>query len=237
MQTHIIVNQRYRDLDPDTLFNNRGDRPPPEVKGRGKVVFFSLNGVTYVRKHYERGGWMRQVVRDRYVYSGFHRTRMTREFRLLESLREIGLPVPEPVAVRCLRPSPFTCSGDLVTVALPETTSLGAFLKQHPLPKADWGRIGSTIGSFHHHAVYHADLNIENILLGPDGAVSLLDFDKGRFLPLFRPFWIRKNLQRLKRSLRKTAAFSGTFHFTEEDWATLLTYHQQALPGNQISPR
>ena len=38
--------------------------------------------------------------------------------------------------------------------------------------------VGKTIKKFHEKAIYHPDLNVENIMIDDDENVFLLDFDK-----------------------------------------------------------
>jgi 3-deoxy-D-manno-octulosonic acid kinase len=234
MQTRIHVNPKHRDLEPQAFFLTKGDHGSADIKGRGSVVFFCLKGSGFVRKNYQRGGWIRKLIHNQYAYTGYSRTRMAREYHLLESLHKLGLPVPEPVAIRVIRQSPFTYSGDLVTARLEGSNSMGSLLRRHPLPAETWARIGSTIGRFHGHSVHHADLNIENILLDDEARIHLLDFDKGRFQRSFRSFLIRKSLKRLRRSIDKGAARSERFHFTEDDWSILIAHHQKALSDPSV---
>jgi 3-deoxy-D-manno-octulosonic acid kinase len=229
IRTHIHFDPQRWKLAPDELFPETGDGRPQDIGGRGKVVFFSRCGIELVRKRYQRGGWARRLVHDRYFFTGLHRTRMWREYHLLQNLRRLGLPVPEPVAVRCVRPCPFTYSGDLVTVRLPGAESLGSVLRREPLPAETWARIGTILGGFHRHGVFHADLNIENIMLDRSSGVALLDFDKGCIRPRGRQNWIRRNMQRLLRSLSKAANRDPVFHFSADDWRTLCAHHARAL--------
>jgi len=202
------------------------------VQGRGKVAFFSLEGVQLVRKHYRRGGWVARWIEDQYLYTGLQRTRMAREMRLLQSLRQQQLPVPEPVAFRCLRPTPLSYTGDLVTVMVENSKSLGSHLRRHPLPSALWIRIGETVGRFHRASVFHADLNIENILLSDASEITLLDFDKSRFMQSFCQSGIQNNLKRLKRSLQKSAARSSSFYFSEQEWEHFQSGHKMAMEAS-----
>ena len=71
---------------------------------------------------------------------------------------------------------------------------------------------------FHEKGVYHADLTAHNILLDLNHGVYLVDFDRGAFR---KPgSWCQENLDRLKRSLRKVAAETGT-DLRESDWQRL----------------
>jgi 3-deoxy-D-manno-octulosonic acid kinase len=81
-----------------------------------------------------------------------------------------------------------------------------------------WQVIGETLREFHDHGVDHSDLNVRNILIDDDGCVFLIDFDKGR---LRGPgSWKAANLNRLQRSLRKTALETGV-PYDEEAWRRL----------------
>jgi len=68
--------------------------------------------------------------------------------------------------------------------------------------------------------VHHADLNAHNLLLGPDGTVYVLDFDRGRIRP--RGAWEQAVLERLQRSLRKVTAGMPPGRFDDTAWQALL---------------
>lgn len=233
MKPVFHISAKYPFLDPDELFEKEGDPENHAVKGRGRVAYLSLGTHRFVRKRYMRGGWMRKISRDRYAYFGLRFTRMAREFALLEKLKGIGLPVPEPVAYRCMRQGPFAYQGHLVTHRLEDAETLGSTLRRTPLPSRTWKLLGATLGRFHRHGVHHADLNVENILLRPDGEIMLIDFDKGMILKPLARFWAHHNLRRLKRSLLKQASRSAVFHLSKENWTTLSEAHGLAFKGIQ----
>ena len=118
-------------------------------------------------------------------------------------LRAAALPVPVPVAARYVRDGLFY-RADLVTEELPTRLTLARALEQGPLGADAWRAIGACIGRLHARGVHHADLNAHNLLLGPDGAVYVLDFDRGRIRA--RGAWEQAVLERLQRSLRKVTA-------------------------------
>ncbi len=113
---------------------------------------------------------------------GADRTRAFREWRLLRELRAAGLPVPAPVAARYVR------SG-MVLPRRPhhrgaaDTSHAGRGAGGGTARAGQWRRIGACIGRLHAHGVHHADLNAHNLLLGDDGTVYVLDFDRGRIRP------------------------------------------------------
>jgi 3-deoxy-D-manno-octulosonic acid kinase len=67
--------------------------------------------------------------------------------------------------------------------------------------------------------VQHADLNAHNVLLGNDGAVYVLDFDRGRIRP--RGAWEQDVLARLRRSLVKVTTGLPPDRFDDAAWAEL----------------
>jgi 3-deoxy-D-manno-octulosonic acid kinase len=174
--------------------------------GRGAVTFLDLAGRQFVLRRYLRGGLPARVCRDRYLWLGEDRNRAFRELRLLSSLHDRGLPVPRPVAARYQRHG-LSYSAELVTLRLPEVSSLGQRWLDELATDADWRAAGRCIRRFHDAGVQHADLNAHNIMLDGQGGAWLLDFDRGRIRRPGR--WHERTLARLERSLAKLAALSG----------------------------
>jgi 3-deoxy-D-manno-octulosonic acid kinase len=187
--------------------------------GRGTVAFIRDGGRRWVLRHYRRGGLVAQLLGDRYLWTGADRTRACREWRLLRELRAAGLPVPVPVAARYERRGLFY-RADLLTEELPTRLTLAQALQQGPLDRAQWRAVGACIGRLHAHGVHHADLNAHNLLLGDDGTVYVLDFDRSRIRP--RGTWEQAVLERLRRSLRKVTAGLPADRCGESAWQALL---------------
>lgn len=183
------------------------DSPAPE--GRG---------TRWVLRHYRRGGFMAKLSRDSYVWSGADRTRSFAEFRLLAELRRRGLPVPAPVAAHYVR-GLFTYRADLITELLPGTRTLADSIAGRDLPETGWVAVGRTVAAFHRQGVHHADLNANNILLGSNGDVYLLDFDRGRIEA--RGSWEQVVVARLRRSLDKIKGQRPDVRFGEREWQWL----------------
>lgn len=192
--------------------------------GRGSVSFIRpdtesmLPDDAWVLRHYRRGGLVGPVLRDRYLWTGAERTRCVREWRLLAALHERGLPVPAPVAARFIRAG-LTYTADLITAQLPPSVTLAKAICTGPLLPQQWQAIGRTVARFHVQGVHHADLNAHNILLGTDGAVYVLDFDRGQIRA--RGVWEAVVLARLQRSLIKITRQNAGAHFNDAAWREL----------------
>jgi len=103
---------------------------------------------------------------------------------------------------------------------LPARRTLARALAEAPLDAKAWHAIGACVGRLHEHGVQHADLNAHNLLLGRDGEVYVLDFDRGRLRS--RGTWEQAVLERLRRSLRKVTAGLPPDRFDDAAWQTLL---------------
>lgn len=172
---------------------------PVAEGGRGAAWFVAVDDAHWVLRHYRRGGLVARLSRDRYLWRGEPAVRSFAEFRLLQRLRAIGLPVPAPVAA-CYRRGLLTYEADLIVERIPSAKPLAACLRQ-PGDEAPWREAGRAVARMHRARVEHADLNANNILLA-DGRAWLIDFDRGRFRDAPGD-WQQRNLARLQRSLGK----------------------------------
>ncbi|ODA32426.1 3-deoxy-D-manno-octulosonic acid kinase [Veronia pacifica] len=189
------------------------------AQGRGTTWFIQLDQVAVALRHYIRGGLFGRLVKDSYLFTGWQNTRAYREYSLLASLAEKGLPVPRPVAAKAER-SGLMYRADLVVEKVPDARDLVAVLEKSSLDHEVYVQIGRLVRQLHDVGVCHTDLNIHNILLGADDKLWLIDFDKCGVKK--GESWKQDNLSRLKRSfIKEQGRFS--IHWQEEDWQSLLS--------------
>lgn len=199
-----------------------------EKKGRATAYFVQMvDGQIAVLRHYWRGGLIGKLLSDQYLYLGLANTRVYKEFTLLCHLYEKGLPVPKPIAGYVSKAG-LIYRGDILTAAIAGAESLNERLQQRPLTEAEWQRIASTLVRFHRAGVYHADLNINNILFDSKDDVHLIDFDRGE-LRTGAGSWSQQNMARLERSFYKEASRQNPFYWQAHEWNTLLSFYNTAM--------
>jgi 3-deoxy-D-manno-octulosonic acid kinase len=201
----------------------------PAGGGRGAAWFIDHGSEQWVLRHYRRGGLVARLSEDRYFWTGEARVRSFAEYRLLARLEAQGVPVPAPIAARYQRRgSSYRC--DLITRRIAGATPLSQAIAEGPVSEECWKRVGTTVGRLHAAGVDHVDLNAHNVLLDERGAVSIIDFDRGRIRRTGA--WTDRNLRRLRRSLVKISAALPRDRFTEASWRSLLSgYAERAAAG------
>lgn len=195
-------------------------------QGRFTTYFIDYTddaGITnnMVLRHYYRGGMVRYLSKDKFIYTGIEKTRCYLELEMLAKMSALALPVPVPVAARVQKHGFSLCSNAILIETIPGTKDGFHHLIDGPLVDKTWFAIGQTIKRFHDENVFHSDLNIHNILIDTNQNVYLIDFDNCKFLEKDDK-WPTQNLARLYRSLMKEKRLHDCFHFEQSDWQTLL---------------
>ena len=193
--------------------------------GRGSALLLETEFGPAVLRQYLRGGWPARLSRDRYFFTGYDRSRPLAEFRMLAALRELGLPVPEPLAALCQRRG-LLYRGWLLMQRILQAQPLADLLGSCSRDTARWRQVGAVIRDFHDAGVVHADLNARNILVAEDDSIYLVDFDRAR-LSVGDAGAFRGNLERLKRSLDKLWPLAKDDGLAE-CWGELLSGYGQA---------
>lgn len=209
--------------DPSVFDPESGE--PVGVGGRGAAWFVRTDAGAAVLRHYRRGGVVARFSRNTYLWNGAERTRSFREFRLLQALRERGLPVPVPLAAAYWR-SGAGYRAALLMARLAGTESMGALFDRGVAPP--WNAIGRTIARFHRIGACHADLNVDNVLMDANGMCWLIDFDRGALRTPTRG-WQQANIARLHRSLRKRLGTRAKGSAIVAGWNAMLDAYRTAL--------
>ncbi len=193
--------------------------------GREGVTVFTYGVKQLVLRHYRRGGMMRHLVKERYLWQGLEKTRAFGEMDVLQRLSATEVDVCQPFAALLIRQG-FFYQASLITHLVPEAIPLSSVLAERALPSSVWKRLAGAISSLHANGVFHADLNAHNILM-VDNKPVFIDFDKA-LIKTEAGTWQQSNLDRLLRSLEKLKKLNG-IHFEPQDW-DILQQNYASLP-------
>ena len=219
---YLIVYDADRIPEPDAAmfsaeFWRSSNAVVGEAAGRGNTLLLETGFGPAVLRHYRRGGWPAKLSEDRYLFTGIRRSRPYREFHLLRKLTALNLPVPAPLAA-FIDNAFLSYRGALLMERIEGVRPLASMLGDSD---CQWGQVGACIARFHKAGVNHADLNANNILVNSDAeSVFLVDFDRCT-LTEGHAVDGRRNLERLKRSLKKLWPTDGD-HELEACWQSLL---------------
>ncbi len=191
---------------------------PVSSGGRGGAWFLRAGADRLVLREYRRGGLVAKVSLSAYLYTRESEVRSFAEFRLLNQLVSLGLPVPRPVAAWYRKLSPLQYRAAIIIEQLEGTTPLADLFQT--MASDAWALLGATIRQFHDAGVRHADLNCFNVLVRGD-EFFLIDFDKGDIRRADSgPGWKAQNLSRLRRSLVKVSG--GESEALQQRWQSFL---------------
>lgn len=214
----VLVRGEFRDAVADALTAGAGCVPASEA-GRGAVFRFPCGGRWGVVRKHLRGGAIRHFLKESY----FLHNRPRRELRLHDYVWRQGLPVPEPLGA-CWRWRGLFVRGAIAMVEIP-APNLFDYLQAQPDQGADvMRRCGELFRRMHDLGVWHADLQVRNVLVA-EGGLYLIDLDNARLIPGMSHLQRARNLFRFRRSLEKNGLPAELFG------ALCQGYGEQALPG------
>jgi len=222
-RTTILVKDEYRDQILSQKGSLSGKIKEGEsfpgvslLKGRNVIPCIPIKGSDdrMIIKHYEHGGLFRKITRD--VLLG--NSRPFRELVILETAFQKGIPVPEALAARVDRIFGPFYKGEITYKEIPHSTNLLEYLKRlNRRPKEEKisakrkiiNSLAEAIKKMHASGIYHADLNIRNVLIRNTGKgiqIYLLDFACSKVIENISLRAKIKNLARLNRSCEKWKA-------------------------------
>jgi len=149
--------------------------------GRGNVRLSKIEGLGSIAvKQYRRGGLLGKLIRS--LYLSFGESRAEEEFKILEMVRGLGINAPQPLI--WVRRGGAIYENWLIMSAIPDPVSMAQLALND---ESGWiGKVPELIlqiGQLIRHRIFHVDLHPGNVLLGSDGKVCIIDFDRARFFP------------------------------------------------------
>jgi Lipopolysaccharide kinase (Kdo/WaaP) family len=199
--------------------------------GRDRLRAISLpEGDSALIRAYRHGGVFRAVTGQ--WFSSWP-PRPFRELVVTEELRRRGLRTVEVYAACVSRTVGPFYRGWLITKELRGAEDLWSALQSGTVARIGAAALhaaAQSIRAMHRQGVYHADLNLRNILLRieADGPVSyIIDYDRARlFLGALPETLAKRNLARLRRSARKLDPSER--YLSEDAWRELLEFYHEA---------
>jgi 3-deoxy-D-manno-octulosonic acid kinase len=188
------------------------------IDGRGKTIEFEHENNKYFLKHYIRGGLVRKITYDKYIFNTLASTRPVREYNFLNDMNSKGLPVPKAVALKVTN-SRFTYIADLITCKIENEGTLFDFVKNKKMSNNLWDKLSITLEKFFNENVFHSDLNSKNIIIDKNNNIFLLDFDNSHYF--YNKKLFNKSIYRLERSLKKIDNYNNEFKLTIEKLSNL----------------
>ncbi|MBI4712734.1 MAG: hypothetical protein HY762_05470 [Planctomycetes bacterium] len=186
------------------------------IKGRAEHPVIRLDTDTFVIiRRYKRGGLAGLVLPDIFLGSG----RAGQELVVTEKARAAGAPVPEALGIVIKPVFGYLCRIYIITrqitgattlyetlLSLKNITDSALLLSQKTkLIKA----VSQAVFKLHNAGVWHADLQLRNILINGNTAY-LIDFDKAKYYKQLSLAQKVGNLIRINRSLLKLKLFGVT---------------------------
>ena len=210
------------------------------LEGRTSLAVVPIEGTDGERmviRHYQRGGLLGWLIRDKYL----HGSRSWRELLLCEEARRRGIDTIEVLAAEHHRFLGPIHTGDLLSKEIEGSIDLLSYLSGAAEPPrwalAEKRRVivaaAKAVRRMHEAGLFHRDLHLKNILIRQDREgdveVRIIDLDRSRFYHKVSPRHCRSNLSRLNRSVVKFGAGSAV---TRTD---RMRFYRNYVDGDQPS--
>lgn len=153
-------------------------------------------GIVLVRR-YQRGGAVKRFIRGRYFLSD----RPAKELRVHATASGRGVSTAIPVAALSEWCGPW-CSGAYATVAIDAPDLLRYVQTSGDAAESGLAACGVAVRAMHDAGIWHADLQVKNLLTNGDRA-WIIDFDRAKARHGLSLAQRQNNLQRLRRSFLK----------------------------------
>ncbi|MDX2440562.1 MAG: lipopolysaccharide kinase InaA family protein [Desulfobacterales bacterium] len=160
-----------------TLFQTPSKTSDSILGGRRSVLIDDIDDIGSVAvKYYHRGGFVRHLIKKRYLKWG--KTRSQKEYELLQKVRSLGINAPEPIAFAyrgCL-----FYQGWLVTKEIKQHQTLAKLsLLNEKRTRFVMGNVMEQISALIKYNILHVDLHPGNVIIDNQDRIYILDFDKG----------------------------------------------------------
>ena len=205
-------------LSQATLYETAARTPGANpIEGRGAAFAITTADGAWLVRHYRRGGAVARVLDDEYPRTGV--PRVFRELNVSIAARAAGIPTPEVVAAVVYANGAFV-RYDIAVVFIPDAFDLAAILFGEAAVEVDREitKAASLIRVVCERGLIHADLNLKNILLAPNGAY-VVDLDRCRMAGPSRSA-VAAMRSRFLRSLEKWQKRTGKT--VSPEWRQLL---------------
>lgn len=177
-----------------------------ELRGRGVALLVDLAGQRAVVRHYQRGGAVARALGDRYVR--FAPNRVLQELQVSEFARSRSVPTPRVLCAAWYTEGVFH-RFDIATEYVAGARDLSAVLFGDAAPSEPvLTRVAQLIRTMLDAGLVHRDLNVKNILVGPDRAY-VLDLDRCAITERVDGTVARAMRERFFRSVNKWEAATG----------------------------
>lgn len=208
----MAIRKRYAAIVRRAFLDNTDCETFEAEGGRGVIWTFPLTKTDSTLRGLlrlcRRGGIIRFLLRDTYILNN----RPLREFEVHRYAEANGLNVPLLLGVRWGSVGGIIFyRGALATQLIPNARSLDVVLLESGSHSHSYAsQAGTLIRKMHDLGIWHADLNVKNIVFDNKN-FYLLDFDNARIVRPMKDIARARNMLRLRRSMNKHALESTLY--------------------------